>query len=300
MANVDVIPTAQNLPDGACFTSWQDAANAFAAALRVTLPSDYGQIIISQTTPDPGDRDKIWFEVDASNHVLAIRSWDSTAPGSWERVDPEPYYFTDTGSANNIQITTGDSITALADITGRILFVKIAAANTSATVNMLVDTAPTATLIKYGATAIEADDIRVGMIAALLYDGTNFQLLNPAITPNNTFTGKATVTGLSVATQDVTLSGLTAPDSVQVWYVCVTGDAGYSTGDKLDVNAVIADYDLGDSEEGPYISVSTRGNIVHLEAVVGAAAVYTTQRGTGTDQTTFTPANWTITVIGWE
>jgi hypothetical protein len=190
----------------------------------------------------------------------------------------------------------------LADLTGRLLAVNIAATNTNTTVNMLVDTAPTAQLRKYGTAAIEADDLRADMVAILMFDGTYFQLLNPAITPNDTFTAKQSVTGLSVSTQDVTLSGLTAPDSVQVWYVCVTGDAGYSTGDKLDVNAVVADYDLGDSEEGPYISVSLRGNIVHLECVTTPtpALIYTTQRGTGTGQTTFTPSRWTITVTGWE
>jgi len=299
MANVNVIPTAQNLPDGACFTSYQDQLDAFAAAMRVELPSDYGQIVISTTTPDPADQDKIWFEVDADNHVLAIRSFDSST-GTWQRADPTPYYFTDTGSANNLQITTGDAISVLSDLTGRLLIVKVAATNTNTTVNLLVDTAPTAQLRKYGTAAIEEDDLRTGMLAILIYDGTYFQLLNPAITPNNTFTAKQSVTGLSVTSQDVTLSGLTAPDSVQVWYVCVTGDAGYSTGDKLDVNAVIADYDLGDSEEGPYISVSLRGNIVHLECVTSPELIYTTQRGTGTDQTTFTPGNWTITVTGWE
>lgn len=299
MANVTVIPTAQNLPDGFCPTDWQDTVDSFAAAMRVELPSDYGQIVISETTPDPADQDKIWFEVDADNKVLAIKSWD-TGASAWVRAEGEPYYFLDSGSANNIQITTGDAITALADLTGRLLAVNIAATNTNTTVNMLVDTAPTAQLRKYGTSAIEADDLRTDMIAILMYDGTYFQLLNPAITPNDTFTAKQSVTGLSVSTQDVTLSGLTAPDSVQVWYVCVTGDAGYSTGDKLDVNAVIADYDLGTSEEGPYISVSLRGNIVHLETVTSPELIYTTQRGTGTDKTTFTPSRWTVTVTGWE
>lgn len=179
MANVDVIPTAQNLPDGFCPTSWQDTVQAFATAMRVTLPSDYGQIVISDTTPAPADQDKIWFQQDGSGDVVAIRYWDSSPPGSWERIPVTPYYFTDTGAANSLQITTGDAISTLSDLTGRLLIVKVAAASTSATPTLTVDSAGATVIKKDGSADLISGDMTAGMLAILIYDGTQFQLLNP-------------------------------------------------------------------------------------------------------------------------
>lgn len=185
-----LIPTAQNLPDGFCPTSWQATVNAFAAAMRVTLPTSASQIIVQPTTPAPADQDKIWFQVDANNHVLAIKSFDY-GTGEWERVDEEQYYFNDIGTTNAIQIVSsvaGDNVTALSDLVGRLLIIKVANANSATSVTITVDGLTATAVKKYGAATLDVGNITAGMICMFIYDGTNFQLLNPKyLPPANTY-----------------------------------------------------------------------------------------------------------------
>lgn len=252
MANVDVIPTAQNLPDGACFTSWQDVVDAFATAMRVTLPSDYGQIIISELEPDPADRDKIWFEVDASGRVLNIRSWDSTAPGSWERVEPEPYYFVDVGVANSLEISTGDAISTLSDLTGRLLIVKAAAASTSTSPTLEVDSTAPTTITKYGASPLEAGDIAAGMLCIFLYDGTQYQLLNPTDIPQSTTVAQfayqqpAGTAPVAIAAGDTTIP-LSNTVVAQSWATLGGGGAVVLDPGTYQITATLAIEDSGGS-----------------------------------------------------
>ena len=138
MPNTILIPSAQNLPDGFCPQTWQSTVDAFAAAMRVTLPTSASQIVVSTTPPLPEYNDRIWFQVDGNNHVIAIKSFDSST-NTWERVDDIPYYFNDIGSANSLQITTGDSLNLLNDIGGRLFIIKASAANTSTTPTLTVD-----------------------------------------------------------------------------------------------------------------------------------------------------------------
>lgn len=183
MPTTNVIPTPQTLPEGFCPTTWQDTLDAFAAGMRVTLPTDYGQIIISQTTPGSGEHGKIWFKTDAGGHILGIYSWD-TVSGAWELADPVPYYFIDTGSDSSVVINTGESIPSASNLTGRLFAIKIAETNTSSTITLKVDSLPAKDVFVNGTAVPSKASVQKDMICLFIYDGTDFQLLNPS--PNST------------------------------------------------------------------------------------------------------------------
>ena len=237
----DIIPTPQTLPDGFCPTSWQDTLNEFAASMIVTIPSSFGQIIISQTTPAPADNAKIWFKVDANNKVLGIYSYSSLV-GGWVLADDFPYYFQDTGVADAIAITTGENIALNVDIQGRFFFIRIAAANATTAPTFQVDIAPVTAIKKYGSTAIAAGDFAAGMIAILLYDGTQFQFLNPVIQiPAAAFTKSFTSDPIAIGTAGTTGTpvphGLGVyPKIISSWLRCTADDVGIVSGQQIPLN----------------------------------------------------------------
>lgn len=236
-----LIPTAQNLPDGFCPTSWQATVNAFAAAMRVTLPTSASQIIVQTTTPLPADQDKIWFQVDANNHVLAIKSFDS-GTGEWERADEEQYYFNDIGTTNAIQIVSsvaGDNVTALSDLVGRLLIIKVANANSATSVTITVDGLTATAVKKYGATTLDVGNITAGMICMFVYDGTNFQLLNPKfILPANSYLSYYNESPIFACPANGIaqewLHGLAAiPSFYHCYLICRVANIGYDPGDRV-------------------------------------------------------------------
>lgn len=236
-----LIPTAQNLPDGFCPTTWQSTVNAFAAAMRVTLPTSASQIIVQTNTPAPADQNKIWFQTDANNHVLAIKSFDS-GTGEWERVDEQQYYFNDIGTTNAIQIVSGvfgDNVTDLSDLVGRLLIIKVANTNSATAVTITVDGLAATTVKKYGAATLDVGNITAGMICMFIYDGTNFQLLNPKYLPPPssyvTYFSESSLYSVpsNSAFQDWS-HGLTGyPHYFNCYLVCQSAELGYSIGDRI-------------------------------------------------------------------
>lgn len=229
MPNAILIPSAQNLPDGFCPTSWQDTLNTFSSSQRITLPVSLSQITISQNPPPPADQDKIWFKVDANNHILSINSYDSSS-GTWERADEIPYYFNDFGSANNVQITTGENLSDAADIVGRLFIVKVLSANTTTTPTLTVDTIPAKQIKKYGANDVAIGDYEDGMICLFIYDGTSFQLLNivapliPVVQIIRSSTYNVPGVG-GVQAWNHNLGEI--PDFFDCYFVCAADDQGY-------------------------------------------------------------------------
>lgn len=264
MPTTNVIPTPQTLPEGFCPTTWQDTLDAFAAGMRVTLPTDYGQIIISQTTPGSGEHGKIWFKTDAGGQVLGIYSWD-TVSGSWKIAKSLPNYFIDTGSNSAIVITTGESISSLSDLTGRLFLVNIAVTNTSATITFKVDSLAAKDVFVSGGDLPAPGAVKQDMIAALVYDGTDFQLLNSAtlnLSAGNIIGGtnkqylRCNGTTSGWESQYETASGAyaaipamsdvvefshgfsTIPSWVRFVLICTdaAGDATYAQNDEVDIN----------------------------------------------------------------
>ena len=231
----DVIPSSQTLPDGFCPTTWQDTLDEFAASMRVHLPDSLGEIVISQTTPAPADNAKIWFKVDANNHVVGVYSYSSLI-GGWQLAADYPYYFQDLGTADAISITTGENIALNVDLQGRFFFVRIANANLTTAPTFQVDIAPVTAIKKYGATAIAAGDFASDMIAILIFDGTQFQFLNPVISvpASQVVVSSNSTSPLSLpAVGDVVNYAHTlgvVPTFYSADFICVTPNNGYAAG----------------------------------------------------------------------
>lgn len=241
MPNTILIPSAQNLPDGFCPQTWQSTVDAFAAAMRVTLPTSASQIVVSTTPPLPEYNDRIWFQVDGNNHVIAIKSFDSST-NTWERVDDIPYYFNDIGSANSLQITTGDSLNLLNDIGGRLFIIKASAANTSTTPTLTVDGCAATVIKKNGSDALEAGNIAAGMLCIIIYDGTQFQLLNPKyVVPAGSVVYYYNESPQLILPNDNATTewnhgfSPNKPTVVSALAICTETDCGYAVGDEVDV-----------------------------------------------------------------
>lgn len=310
MPNSILIPTAQNLPDGFCPTNWQATVNAFAAAMRVTLPTSASQIIVQTTTPTPADNDKIWFQVDSNNHVLAIRSYDSST-GAWERVDEEQYYFNDIGTTNAIQINSsvaGDNVSVLSDIIGRLLIIKVANANSSTTVTIELDGLAATPVKVYGSQSLLVGNIQAGMICAFIYDGTNFQLLNPKyLPPANSYVVYHTESPLySIPAQGSTQEwshGLTGAPTYYDCYLVLqngtlgggsSGDLGYSVGDRVHWSQAESG---GMNQEFPALSLCSDSTKLKLVSVASPYQFFYLLSKSAGVLTLADPTKWSIQFV---
>ena len=88
------------------------------------------------------------------------------------------YIATVSGSANGIILSANPAITAYA-VGQRFSFIAAAANTTAVTVN--ISGLGAKDLTKTGAIALVANEILAGAIVTIEYDGTQFQLLNPAV-----------------------------------------------------------------------------------------------------------------------
>lgn len=88
------------------------------------------------------------------------------------------FYAADTGTANTYAATL--PLNVVSYITGMRVYLKVLHANTAAsTIN--INSLGTKSIKTTNGNALIANNLIVGMIAELVYDGTNFQLLNPQI-----------------------------------------------------------------------------------------------------------------------
>lgn len=120
------------------------------------------------------------------------------------------WYIAGGGTAQAQTATLSPALTALT--TGAIVNFLPAAANTGATPTLAVNGLTAKNITKYGTTALVANDLTTTAIAVVVYDGTEWQLLNPQ-TNNGTVTSVAqTFTGglISVSGSPITTSGTLA------------------------------------------------------------------------------------------
>jgi hypothetical protein len=94
-----------------------------------------------------------------------------------------PTYIADTGAADVYVATLSPAITTYGS-GGLTVRVKIANTNTTTTPTLNVNALGAKTIVKSGAAALAAGDVAAGQIQTFQYDGTNFQLLNPATVVN--------------------------------------------------------------------------------------------------------------------
>jgi hypothetical protein len=158
-----------------CPTTWAALAVEMNSKQSVTIPSVAG--FVAQATA-PADTGVIWIETSASiPYVRSIRRYEGA---DWRRIPAPPaqVYFLDTGAANTITISTGESINDAGFINGRVFVIKLNASVTGAT-TITVDSIAAKSLYKSGTTEIASGDLVAGQLIMVGYDTTagHFELL---------------------------------------------------------------------------------------------------------------------------
>lgn len=78
----------QNVPERACFSTWQEFIQAIPTFIQVQVPSSVSGIISSSDAPDEDDRDKLWLRRDTSGGVLGLYAFQQ---GAWRKLYPYDY-----------------------------------------------------------------------------------------------------------------------------------------------------------------------------------------------------------------
>jgi len=287
-----LVPLA--VPPQACLPATaQGLIDLAAQYLGVQFPTNYTQIVISDTTPAPADNGKIWLKVDGSGNPIGFFKY---AGGVWTAVTPQNVFFgIDTGAANAISVNISNYPYATQQ--NGLFIVKVKAENTGAT---------TLAINAFGAVAVKiggADPYAKAFLAdrwyAFTYTGTTFEPLNPS-DPQPTIGVRVIKSGLAVATQTVSLGpDITGyPSPVEVWFECVTGQHGYNPGDRIKASCIVTDY-TGAAADGPYVMETAGAGVVTLTLVATPTAINITNKVTGASEQPFTPANWNFVVIAY-
>jgi hypothetical protein len=87
-------------------------------------------------------------------------------------------YIADSGAVNAYAATLAPAVASY--VAGLQVFIKIANTNTSTTTTLNVNSLGTKSIKLTNGSNINIGDLLSGMVARLIYDGTNFQLINPA------------------------------------------------------------------------------------------------------------------------
>lgn len=189
------------LPTNFCHTDWDTTFQTFVESIGGTLPSTYSTFIVSDTQPGPSDRDKVWLEVDtATCRPVGFKLYLN---GTWVQVGARTFYAVDTGGANTITVTSVEpSINWAAS--GQLFLVKMLTGNDGPTTVSITHNSTafyaSVPVRKFGNQPLAGFELLAGQIAQLLYDGTNFQLLNPR--PDTGTTTSASSPGYNLSFED--------------------------------------------------------------------------------------------------
>ena len=177
MATIDI--SAGLLPPPQCYASEQDRLDAYAQAL-------IGQIITSPewsaNTVAPASLGLYWLRLDANQNPVEVLKYNSTAPAGWARVATQFTYGVGGGVANAYTLTLTPASPGVnqAYRTGACYAFIASAANTGAT-TLAVDGLAAKAITKFGTVPLVANDIVANKMCVVVYDGTQFQLLNPGL-----------------------------------------------------------------------------------------------------------------------
>ena len=175
MPTVDI--TAGTLPPPACFASEQDRLDAYAAALIGNLNTG-AEWATSQTAPSPAGL--YWLRTDVSNRPVEVLKFSSAAGDSaFIRLSSEVVFAgTASGAAGAYAVTNSPPYPSAASAyrTGQI-YTFLANHTNSGACTLNVDGKGAKAITKDGSTALSANDILIGQVVSVLYDGVNFQLI---------------------------------------------------------------------------------------------------------------------------
>lgn len=171
--------TAGVLPPPACFASEQDRLEAYAAALIAQFGTS-PEWVASAIAPVAPNLGLYWLRLDANGNPVEILKYNTTAPAGWARVTTQLTYGVGGGvpDAYTVTFTPASPGVNQAYRTGATYAFGASNANTGPS-TLSVDGFATKAITKYGATPLVANDIRLGQMCVVVYDGTRFQLLNP-------------------------------------------------------------------------------------------------------------------------
>lgn len=294
---------SSGLASGYCPADWAALATAINATQSVTIPSVAG--FVAQATA-PADTGVIWIETSASiPYVRSVRRYEG---GAWRMVPAPPtgVYFVDTGAANILTITTGETINNAGFLTGRIFVIRVNNANTGA-VTLTVDSLGAKAVYKANTVALASGELAAGQLIMVGYDATSdvFELLTTLGTPPAAAASRYDGTPVAITTGDGAITtvstGLTSIGNYNIRLVCQTGETGYSAGDEIDIGAVVWDVGGSDFNVGYVIQV-TGGTINIIQPKDGDAnnlGVLTHKTTGDAVDDTFTPANWKIRVTAY-
>jgi hypothetical protein len=106
-----------------------------------------------------------------------LRVSAQTANANYPETQMTPAYAADTGSANAMVAAPNSCI---AIVTGELIRVLPAHANTTTTPTLNFCGTGAKTITKFGTAAVASNDLLTTAVAVLVYDGTDWELQNPA------------------------------------------------------------------------------------------------------------------------
>lgn len=175
MPTVDI--SAGLLPPPACYASEQDRLDAYAAALIANLNSG-AEWATSQT--QPGNSALYWLRTDVNNRPIEVMKFSAAAGDSaFIRLSSEVVFAgTSSGAAGAYAVTNSPPYPSAASAyrTGQIYTFLANHTNPGAS-TLNVDGKGAKAITKDGSSALSANDILIGQVVSVLYDGVNFQLI---------------------------------------------------------------------------------------------------------------------------
>ena len=307
--------TAGTLPPPACYASEQDRLDAYAEAIiaQYSAPPEW-----SAGAVPPFDLSLYWLRLDSNQNPVEVLKYNTTAPAGWSRVQTQFTYGVGAGVANVYTLTLSPASPGVnqAYRTG-VSYVFVASVLNTGASTLSVDGLAVKAITKFGTVPLVAGDIRAGQMCVVVYDGTQFQLLNPGnVGPSNFSPGidrqflrtnatpatvwesgyitpVASYLAVPAAGNSVTFShGLGAdPLTWDIGIICITDDSvvnGYIVGDYISAKSLT--YASNNGVQTTSFSNASVIGVVRVNAVF-ALSVY--HKTTGAI-VSITEANWRV------
>jgi hypothetical protein len=205
-------------------------------------------------------------------------------------------FLTSPSGTNTITATASLGMSAYA--TGQRFFFVAPAANTGA-VTLNINAIGAKSVTKNGTTALVAGDIAINAVAQVVYDGTQFQLLNPTIAANvSSFSAGTTgLTPNTATTGAVTLAGTLAVANGGTGQTTSTGSGAV----VLATSPTLVTPALG--TPSALVATNATGTANNLNAGIGVNQTWTDVTSTRALSTTYTnstgkPIQVSVTVNG--
>ncbi len=173
---MDISLTAGTLPQPACYASEQERFDAYVAAITATATGD---IQWHSGSVAPVDTTLYWLVLDVDDRPLEVRKY-SADDASWIPVLQDVVWCSNGGgTVGNYTVAPVPAFltSASAYQYGRVYAFKVPHTNPgAATLN--VNSLGSKNITKNGTVALAAGDLVVNQLVLVMYDGTQFQLLN--------------------------------------------------------------------------------------------------------------------------